>query len=411
MVLKGGEWREHWPTVLSGTIGLSLATLYTYSMGAFLGPIQRDLGWSRTQISLGLMIATTCAAIVGPFVGAAVDRFGSRKLAVPGVVIYCVSLALLSQASSPICWWLQWGLIGIASAGVKPTIWVSAVSSLFVKHRGLALALTLSGAALGSVFVPLLSIKLIAVAGWRMAYVYLALLWGGIAFALVLPFFKGAIDKQRAVSATISPLVLDGMALREALLSRRYFFIFSASMICALVQMAFVISLIPMLSDWGFSRTTAASIAATVGITSITGRLVSGMLMDRWDPRIISSISVSVPAGTAILLLISHSSIVVVIGAVLILGVSVGAELEAATYLTVRYFGLRHFGFLFGIILSGLAVATGFGPLLASVVFDYTGSYDMLLWAAVPLSFCAGAMIAGLGKHVHPVAKPSGLQH
>ena len=243
--------------------------LYTYSMGAFLGLILQDLGWSRTQISFGLTIATTCAAIAGPFVGAAIDRCGSRRLAIPGVVIFCAALALLSQASSPRYWWLQWALIGIASAGVKPTIWVSAVSSLFVRSRGLALAITLSGAAIGSVFVPLLSTRLIAVAGWRMAYVYLALIWGGIAFALVLMFFRSAIDKRRTAGPAATPVVLEGVPLRQALLSRQYAFIFSASLICALIQMAFVISLIPMLSDWGFSRTAAASIAATVGITSL----------------------------------------------------------------------------------------------------------------------------------------------
>ena len=78
--------------------------------------------------------------------------------------------------------------------------------------------------------------------------------------------------------------------------------------------------------------------------------------MDRWDPRIISTISVAAPAATAALLILSHDSIVMVTAAVLVLGVSVGAELQAATSLTVRYFGLRHFGLLFGIILSGMTV-------------------------------------------------------
>ena len=95
------EWRAHWPTVLAAMIGLSLTTVYVYSSSALIVPIQHDTGWSRTQIISGLTIASVLSAIVGPFVGAAVDRFGARILAIPGVVIFSACLALLATATSP----------------------------------------------------------------------------------------------------------------------------------------------------------------------------------------------------------------------------------------------------------------------------------------------------------------------
>lgn len=391
------EWREHWPTVLAGTIGLSLTTVYVYSSGVLMVPIQRDLGWSRTEIISGLTVATTCAAIVGPFVGAAVDKFGPRRLAMPGVVLFSCCLALLSTASSPRSWWLLWALAGIASAGVKPTIWATAVSSLFSHARGLALAVTLSGAGIGSALVPLLTQQLIDAVGWRMTYVLLALIWGGVTFLLVIFLFRAARDKPRVVAAARLANPLAASSAWRAIASRPYLFILIASTVCALIQMGMTISLVPLLADQGIAPTAAAGLAATLGVTSVGGRLGSGYLMDRMNPRIISTISVAMPSFACMALLAGGRSWTAAFVAVALLGLSIGAELEAATFLTSRYFDLRHFGLLFGIITSALTVATGMGPLAASYIYDSTGSYDLLLIGIIPLGLAASVLIALLG--------------
>jgi len=391
------EWRAHWPTVLAAMIGLSLTTVYVYSSGALLLPIQHDTGWSRTQIMAGLTVASVFSAIVGPFVGAAVDRYGARTLAIPGVIIFGCGLALLASARSPHWWLLLWGLLGIASAGVKPTIWASAVSSLFAKSRGLALAVTLSGAGVGSALAPLLTNALVKAVGWRLTYVFLALIWGGITFLVVALFFRSARDKPAAMVPTAAVLEDDGRSAWVAIRSRAYMFILIASTECALVQMALVISLIPLLGDRGIAPAAAAGIAATVGFTSIAGRLASGAMMDRASPRVISAISLALPAAACAAFLIGGKSIAIAVVAVSLLGLSIGAELEAATYLTSRYFGLRHFGLLFGIIASALTIATGAGPLIASYIYDRTGSYQLLFVLVIPLSLAASALIAALG--------------
>ena len=378
-------------------VGLSLTTVYVYSSSALIVPIQHDTGWSRTQIVSGLTIASICSAIVGPFVGAAVDRIGARRLAVPGIVIFCTSLALVAIANSPMTWLLLWGVLGTASAGVKPTIWVAAVSSLFSRSRGLALAVTLSGAGIGSALVPLLTNALIAAVGWRLTYAFLALIWGGTTFILVALFFRSASDKSRASAPRAAISLDDGPGVRASIRSRVYLFILVASTECALVQMALVVSLIPLLGDRGFNSTRAAAIAASVGFTSIAGRLASGYLMDRISPRLISAFSVALPSASCAMLLLIGGSVVGAIVAVSLLGLSIGAELEAATFLTSRYCGLRHFGFLFAVIASALTIATGIGPLIASYLYDRTGSYDLLLIGVIPLSLAASALIASLG--------------
>ena len=161
--------------------------------------------------------------------------------------------------------------------------------------------------------------------------------------------------------------------------------------------MAMVVSLIPLLGSFGASRAVAARIAATVGLSTVVGRLASGRMIDRIDPRYISALSMAVPGAAAALMLAASHNMAALTAAVSLLGLAVGAELEAAAYLTARYFGLRHFGFLFSIITSGLTIGTGVGPLIASLLFDRTGSYVLLLAGTVPLSAVSALLIVWMG--------------
>ena len=83
----------------------------------------------------------------------------------------------------------------------------------------------------------------------------------------------------------------------------------------------------------------------------------------------------------------------------LIVGISVGAEMEVASYLSSRYFGMRNFGTLFGIIVGLISLASGVGPLIASHIHDRLGSYDLALTFAVPMSLAASILIFTLGRY------------
>lgn len=391
---KADEWRKYWPTVLTSCLGLSFTTLFVYSAGAFTVPIQHELGWGRSQITFGITVMTICSACMAPVVGTAVDAFGGRLLAIVGIFAYCAAFSLASLVATPVSWWLVCGIVGICGSALNPTVWTSEVTRRFVRSRGLALAFTLSGASIGPAVVPIVASALIGHVGWRLAYVVLPLLWGGVTLALVIPLFgRGGVGRatvQRAARA------IDKSA-RALILSRRYLSIATAATLCAFVQMAFIISIIPLLRDQGMAARTAAGIAAMVGVAAILGRMTSGFLIDRIDARIVSGVSMAIPSVTAIILLTNAKSPAAAGVAVVLLGLSLGAELEAATYLTARYLGVRHFGLLLSIIMSCLALATGTGPLFASLIYDHTGSYHLMMWAAIPLSLTASALTASLG--------------
>ncbi|HEX7743122.1 MAG TPA: MFS transporter, partial [Sphingobium sp.] len=92
-------------------------------------------------------------------------------------------------------------------------------------------------------------------------------------------------------------------------------------------------------------------------------------------------------------------SIPIASAAAIVLGLSLGAELDLVAYLATRHVGLRNFGLLFGVIAGLLSLATGTGPLIISHVYDITGSYNLVLWAYMPLCVVSAALFLGLGPY------------
>ena len=142
----GAETRADWLLVLASTFALVASVAHVYSVGVFIGPLEAEFGWSRGEISAGLGVISVISVVLAPFVGLAIDRCGSRRIGLPGLVIYLTGVALLSTATpSLLHWWALWALIAIGTVLIKPTVWVAAIASRFDRRRGLAMALAICG--------------------------------------------------------------------------------------------------------------------------------------------------------------------------------------------------------------------------------------------------------------------------
>ena len=117
------ESREDWLVVATSTIGLAVSVMYVYSMGLFIAPLEAEFGWPRGQISAGLTVVSVITVVLAPIIGMAIDRYGSRVIALSGMVLYCLAFGLLATTSASIWhWWALWGLIGLGVVLIKPTI-------------------------------------------------------------------------------------------------------------------------------------------------------------------------------------------------------------------------------------------------------------------------------------------------
>ena len=396
------EWRQNWTVVLAACAGMAVAAVISYSSSLFIEPLEREFGWSRAQIMSGHSIASTLAVICAPFMGILVDRIGPRRIGIAAIVTLCAAIALMGTTGSDLWHWRAlWLPVSLGIILVQPMVWTGAVTSLFAAGRGLALAVTLCGSSLASFLVPKLTEVLIAEFGWRMALVALGLIWLVIALPLVVMFFTSARDRVR--TAPVPEAITDApprpSIWQSGVLTRQFYQLLIAGVCIALVVVTMVTSVVPVLSAKGIDRTDAATLAGLVGITAIVGRLSVGALLDRMDGRIIAAVCVSLPLLGLVILLQMPGSVIGAAIAILIFGLSLGAELDIVAYLTSRYFGRENFGFLFGTIGGFLGLATGNGPVILNAIYDATGSYDPGLWAAMPLCVISALSFLLLGPY------------
>lgn len=394
------EWAAHWPMVLSAMTGMSVYAMITYSFGQFIEPIEQEFHWSRAGISGGIAVFNVVAGLMGPVMGMAVDRFGARRVGVPGIVATSLAFAALSLTSANIAtWYGLWLLLALMAVAIKSTVWSAAVSRQFTTSRGLALSAMLCGSAIAQALAQVLPNLLIAQHGWRAAYVWIAAGWGGLAAVLIVLFFHDAPRARRVIAPAPPAASLPGLTFREAFRSPAILRIALANLCVSAAGSGITVHMMPLLTQTGLSRLHAAEIAATAGISGIAGKLITGWLLDRVRGNLVPYTSLAI-CGLGYLLLTDtlHAPAALTVG-VMVLGYGAGAGLQASTYLISRYAGLKAFGAIFGLIASMLYVGTSIGAWLAGAVHDATGSYNPLLWTAAPVVFIAALLMIGLGAY------------
>ncbi|MCK9542404.1 MAG: MFS transporter [Novosphingobium sp.] len=391
------EWRGGWPVVLASAAGMSLTPLTTYTMGVFVTPLEEEFGWSRAFIATGLTVNAVTGVLLSVFVGALVDRFGPRRIAIPGVILFCVTFGLLSTTSgASIHWWLLWLGVSFGALMLKVTVWTWAIVSRFTHARGLALATALSGTAITGMISPFLAEFLIQNFGWRWAYVGLAAAFCAIVLPLVLAFFFGANDLVRTSTVPTSmpnPTPLSGLTVKDALASATYWKVALGTFMVILTIMGSVVHFVPILVHGGLERGGAITAAGAMGVAAFCGRLLAGFMLDRLNAKIIGGTAFLLPGLVAGALLAFEGDLIMAIAIALVMGSCIGAEIEVSSYLSSRHFGLRNFGTLFGIIGGLIALAGGVAPPLAGHMFDLYGSYDLALMAGAVLSVAAGVLL------------------
>jgi len=392
------EWRRFGFLPFVAALGYATSVLHVYSLGAFIGPLQQEFGWSRAEISAGLTVSALISAIGCIPVGMLVDRVGPRRVGLIGVVAMCAALACASTATgTPANWLAMWGVIAIGTFFVQATVWTSAVASRFEASRGLAFAITLSGASLAATAYPILATWLIGNYGWRAAYAAM----GGVWVVLVLPvlflLFRGAHDRGRKEQAAAAPSVLTGITLAEGLRSAALYKLLLAAGLFSFTVIGVAVHFVPILTDSGATPLSAAGIASLVGVFSIVGRLGTGFLLDKYPGHLVGATAFLIPIVACVLLLSDGANPVSQAVAAAIFGLTLGSEVDVIAYLAAKHFGLKNFGALYGVLQMALAAGTAFGPLAAGAVFDSNQSYSLFLMLTAVLMAASAIALFTLG--------------
>jgi MFS family permease len=394
-----------WRVVAASSVGVFFAAMPFYAFAVFLKPLTAAFGWTREAVSAGYGTMALCTAIAGPAVGYLLDRLGPRRVIVPSMAVSAVTVLSLA-ALSPHHWHLlvAFGVIGIATIGASPVAHSRVIFSWFDRRRGSALAIMLAGAAASGIVIPPIAQQIIQRAGWRWAWLTL----GAMSLAIAVPAVARFVRSQPGPAARQAGA--DGATVHVALRSRLYWTLLIVVFGSTVAANGMMVHLAALLSDRGFSAERAALAVSAAAAGSLTGRLLTGWLIDRLPaPRVACGLLLIASIGIAAIGE-TRSFAVAVVGAAL-MGFGTGGELDITPYLISRYFGMRSLSTLYGLTWSALGAAGALGPVLLGRAFDRTGDYASALTELALLTLAMGALMLTLpgGRASFPCqSEPSG---
>ncbi len=365
-----------WLVVLAAFFGtmVSFGSLLVFTFSVFLKPLTASFGWTRESVAGAFGAAAMSVAVCSPGLGHLLDRYGPRRVILPCMAVFGCAFASLGLMT-PRIWHLYavFVVLGIVGNGTTQMGYSRAVSTWFEARRGMALAIVMAGVGTGAMVLPPLAQWLIGGYGWRAAYFTL----GGLVLALGIPL-TALYVRERPSDDWRAEASAEGKPARECLRARAFWVLVAALFLSSVSINGAIAHLSPLLTDRGVGLETAALAASALGLASFGGRLLTGVLLDRYfGPRVGCCLLGASACG---ILMLAHAATGAQgITAAALIGLGVGAEADFTPYVLTRYFGLRSFSTLYGFTWTAYAIAGAIGPVLMGKAFDATGSYASLL--------------------------------
>lgn len=365
------------PVVLACIIAAFVSPTPTVNtvFGFFLNPISEEFGWSRASVSVVLLLVAVAMSITAPIVGLLIDRHGARPIIIPGVVLFSASMAALSLVEdSRLHLYLNYAMVGAAGGAIGPVIITKVISTWFDRNRGFALGVVGGvGNGAGATFMPIYVHFLISNSDWRGAYAGLGLLILAMGLPALFFLLRDAPSAEKTASDASG---LQGLTLEEAVRTSAFWIVLSAVALGAGSITAVFTHVIPLLDDRGLPFEQATAVLSVFALVTVVWQICVGLLLDRFPrPRLIAPLFVAAIFGIA--LLMSTSNLPLLILAAVLMGVGLGTEYGVLPLFLSRYFGLKAYGVISGIVYGVITLVLGLTPFLMDIGFDITGSYDV----------------------------------
>jgi MFS family permease len=348
-----------------------------FTFAVFLQPVSTDLGISRSAMASGVLLMMAVTGIATPFIGSLIDRFGCRRLLLPGIPMFAGSIAALSllENSAAVLYPL-FACAGLLGALQSTVPYANVISRWFDHDRGTALSIAMTGFGFGALVLPQIVSWMIVTVGWRLAYVGLA---GLILLLALLPavlFVRepDATDHQPGENRAVSEPT--GLAARDVFLGEWRFLAIGVACVLTMTSIyAMLGQAVAMLTEDGLSVALAAAAYSMSGLGVIVGRLACGWCIDRYNGPAVAFVFVVIPALGIGCLFCASAFLPAAAGAFLC-GCGVGAQIGIVAFFVGRYFGLKSYGAVFGAIMGLTILSGGLGPFAGAALFDLFRSYQ-----------------------------------
>lgn len=397
-----GEFRTGWPVVLSSMlgIGLGLSPLPFYTTGVMAPYLMKAFGWTIGQIMAGITVTTGVVLFAGPAAGFLAARYGARPVVLTSLVLFAVSFMGFALSNGDLrLYYATWALAALVGAGTLPMTWTVAVNQRFDRRKGLALGVSLMGTGLFGFFSKPLLAWMIAAVGWRGAYVGLGLLPLLIAFPAALLLFYEKKPAAHGSPEAAAAEAVEGLTFGQTLRQWRFWLI-----AVALVPISFALAgPIPnmenILKTAGFKAGDIVQLTSLIGLSALSGRLIGGWLLDRFWAPAVALVVLASPGVSCFLLAQGSLSPTQAMVSIVLIGFAVGVEYDLVAFLVARYFGMKTYTAIYGVLYVFFSIGAGVGPLLFGWSFDRTGSYRFILNVAFFVLLASGAGLLTLGRY------------
>ena len=375
--------------------GLASGALINPTIGVFLKPITEEFGWTRSVVAGAVAVGTFVGGFVAIGVGRLIDRYGPKWILTTAFVFAGSAMIYIGQIGSLVELYLAIFVLRVALQGAINISNQAVVPKWFVRQRGRALALSNLGMRVGSGVIPFVTQQLILFSTWRSA----ALVVGIVIWALTIvpitiwmrrrPQDHGLLpdgdkpdssDDPHSSSETSKVVNTPERhyTLSEALRSRPFWVITAAFLLTNFVNTGVNFNLFAHLTDNNVSESQAAIVLLVWALIAIPSTLTLGLLAERYSIRLLM-IFITIGVGVGIFLMLIITSFLSALVFAVFHGACFAGLFLMLQLLVADYYGSASLGTIRGFIFPWQMIANSVGPLAATLVYDFTGSYSFIL--------------------------------
>lgn len=379
-------WRTSGWVLLGAALILALSLGVRHGFGLFLAPMSADFGWGREVFAFAIALQNLIWGLAQPFSGALADRLGAAKVVIIGGILYATGLVLMGMADSIWSLSLSAGLlIGIGLSGTSFSVILGVVGrAVPPEKRSMAMGIASAAGSFGQFAMLPGTLGLIQWLGWSAALLVL-----GLMVALIVPLVGFLRDNPLPAHGAEQSL---GQALREACSHSGFWLLALGFFVCGFQVVFIGVHLPAYLVDQHLPAITGTTVLALVGLFNIVGTYTAGWLGGRMSkPRLLTALYLL----RAVVIVLFLWAPVTQVSAYLF-GIAMGLLWLSTVPLTngtvATLFGVRNLSMLGGIVFLFHQLGAFLGGWLGGVVYDQTGSYDLVWQISILLSLLAAAL-------------------
>ena len=371
-----------------------------HGFGLWLQPITQAQNWSREAFAMAMAIQNLTWGLVGIFSGMLADRFGAFRVLIGCSVLYALGLVGMAYAQTPLMFAMTCGvLIGMAQAGTTyPVVYGVIGRNVGIERRSWAMGVAAAAGSFGQFLMVPVEGWLIMDLGWQQALVVL-----GAACLLILPLAIGLREPQMGHVSSVSRQQTIAQAVREAFAYRSFQWLMAGYFVCGFQVVFIGVHMPSFLKDRGLSPEVASYALALIGLFNVVGTYAAGALGQRLSkPRILSAIYLLRSVCITVFLLTPLSPASVYVFSAL-MGLLWLSTVPPTSAVIAQIFGVAHLSMLAGFAFFSHQIGSFMGVWLGGLLYDRTGSYDVVWWCCIALGVFAG--LANLPVRETPIQR------